>query len=295
MKGRRIHSTESILNAVIDYLDSKKSLSEIGSKYNMTGGNVRSWVIKLGYKPRKNKEAIFDPNRIKECCSLYLQGKSNKELSILFNVSRRTIFGWLIKNNIKPKKYNETKGVTNDKKNEAIRLYVEEQLNCCEISKILGNSNRSVLEWVKNIKKTKSELRIDYIIKNGGNNICHGKRGKLSTKYGIINFDSSYEKDRLIQLSSNPSVSNIYRCRDRIQYIANCGNKKMYNPDLVVEYSCGRVEIEEIKPFALINKFENRNKFKSAIKYYSEKNIKYNVVTEVKIYNKRAVSLWVKK
>ena len=103
---------EDIKVAVREYLNGKKSLNEVGESHSMTGGNLRHWVIKLGYKPRKNHESRFDEIRIKECCDLYIQGGRTKELAKKYNVDRRTIMDWLIRSEIKPKKFNENENIS---------------------------------------------------------------------------------------------------------------------------------------------------------------------------------------
>lgn len=272
-----------INKAINEYLNGKESLDTVAGKIGMSGGNLRHWIIKLGHKPRKIHESRFDENRIKECCYLYVQGMTNKALAEKYNVSKRTIFDWLIKSNMKPKKFNETLGITPEIKTRAVDLYSNDKLNCGEISRILGVSSRSIFDWIKSIKRTQSEIAIIKIAKIGSVN-SYGKKGKVQTKYGEIYYDSWYERDRLIQLNSNEDITCIQRCKDRIKYQDQNGIEKSYIPDFFVEYKDGTKIIEEVKPFPLLEKFNNPIKFQCANEFYKDKNIIFKTVSEVIIY-----------
>jgi len=273
---------DSVNNAVNEYLNGKESLDTVAGKTGIS--NLRYWVIKLGYKPRKIHDARYSQARVDECCALYIQGSTNKELYKKYNVSKRTILDWLVKSNIKPKRFSETIGVTPEMKKQAREMYAKEKLNCTEISKILNVSARSVLDWVKDIKRTQSELAIIKIIKNGGTLNSYGKKGKVKTKYGEIYYDSWYERDRLIQLDSNEEITSIQRCKDRIKYQDQNGIEKSYIPDFFIEYKDGTKIVEEVKPFPLLEKFNNPVKFKCANEFYKDKNIIFKTISEVTIY-----------
>lgn len=280
--------------AVNDYLTSKLSFDTIGKKYKMTGGNVRHWVIKLGYKPRKIHDARIDHVKMKECCDLYLKGFSNKTLSIKYNVSKRTILDWLKKANITPQKLSERMGISQELKEKAKGLYLEQKLNCAEISKIIGVSSRSILDWVGKDKRSQSEISAISILKGTKKPNCYGKKGNIETRFGLIHFDSLYERDRIIQLNSDVNIIKFSRCKDYIKYTYN-GIEKRYLPDFFIEYSDGKIIVEEIKPSALTNSLSNPEKFKEAISFYKEKNISFRVITELEIYGKKSLKFLYKK
>ncbi len=281
------HDLDNIHSAIKEYLSSKKSYDLVGSEFGINGAILRHWLLKLGHKSRKAGEAKYDEKRVKECCDLYLNGYKSGYLAKKYGVAGRTITYWLLKNNIKPKRYNETLGVTNEIKQKAIDLYVNEKLNCCEIAKRIGHSNRSILDWIKSVQRSNSEIAIDRIIKRGQNHNYKGIHGSLKTQHGEIFYDSTYERDRIHQHLQNDQIRLLTRCKDKIQYNCN-GIIKYYNPDLYIEYNNGNKIVEEIKPFTFINKFSNRDKFSSAKKFYKNSNIIYKVITEIIIYGKRA-------
>lgn len=257
----------------------KNSLSMVAEKHNMTGGNLRHWILKYGYSPRRRNETKIDEKNVNECCKLYIKGFSNKDLSIKFGVSRRTILEWIKRGGLKAKKFNETLGINEQKKEEARRLYKEELLNCSEIANVLNVSSRSVFDWIKTFKRTQSEIAVIKILKNGSIN-SRGRKGVLNTKYGKIHYDSLYERDRIIQLCEDKNVLLIKRCIDRIPYI----DGKFYLPDLEITYN-DKVVVEEIKPKIMLSKMNNPIKFKSANEYYIKKNITYRIITEKEIYS----------
>lgn len=271
--------------AIKEYFDSNKSLDEIASKYNVHGVTLRNWILKAGLKPRTNSEWQLDKEKIKECGKLYLEGISTKELAIKFSVSTRTIPEWLRMCGIDPQTFAERCGVTDEIKKKAIDLYVNEKLNCCEISKIIGVSNRSILDWVKDVKRTMSEVKSILIDKNGSVNTI-GRRGKVITPLGEIYCDSSWEEDRIKQHLSDENVKTVRRCKDHIQYLTEDGKTHRYNPDLYIEYIDGKKAIEEIKPFNMIKIGINLIKFKAAKSFYNDKDVTFRVVTEQHIYGK---------
>jgi hypothetical protein len=166
-------------------------------------------------------------------------------------------------------------------KERAREMYIKEQLNCCEISKKIGVSSASILNWVKDVKRSKSEIATIKIIKNGC--INWGRKGNIDTVFGNIHYDSGYERDRIKQLTQDENVSFLGRCRDRVKY-EDEGKTKCYAPDFYIEYKDGRKIVEEVKPFTYIKKFNNLIKFKSAKNFYKEKQIIFRVATETAIY-----------
>lgn len=272
-----------IYTAVHDYLNSKSSLTQMGEKYGMTGGNIRHWILKMGFKVRGQHEANFDSERIKECVDLYTKGESSLVLAKKYKVTRRTVAFWLNENGIKPKTFNQVLGVTDEIKKEARKLY-KEGLTCFEISKIIGFSDRSISDWLGGIKMTQSESACQRVAKNKGLN-SNSVKGWMNTKFGNIFFSSSYERDRITQILNNNDVVFLGRCKDRIPYYYN-EKLKHYNPDFYVEYKDGARIVEEIKPSGLIDYSSNPIKTDTAIDYYSNKNITFKVVTEKLIYGK---------
>jgi transposase len=282
-------SFEDIKNAIINYFSTKESLNLVASKFNMCGGNLRAYIIKCGLKPRLNSDHKYSQDNVDKLCELYLKGFRTKELAIMFNITTRTVPVWLKSKGIKPLILSEIFGVTEDLKKEVLRLYVDEKLNCLQISKIINISARSILSWVKDVRRSQSEIMSLVVAKNGSVNV-KAKKGVLNTRFGSIYFNSSYEEDRLLQLELNKKVVMVKRCEDLIEYELE-GKIKRYNPDLLVIYKNGKQVVEEIKPFVMINKINNRLKIDAAKKYYKCIGIKYKVITEIVIYEKRASEL----
>lgn len=275
----RAYDINQIGAAVNGYLTSKLSLDAVSEKFRMNRGILRHWIIQFGYKPRKNADWKYNQSNVDECCDLYLKGSRTKELAKKYNVDRRTIMDWLIRQGITPKKFNETLGVTPEMKQRARDLYINDNLNCSDIEKIIGVSSRSIFDWIKDVKRSQSEIAAIKIAKKGSIN-SRGKKGKVQTKFGKIYFDSAYERDRLIQLNSVEEITSIQRCKDRLKYQGSSN----YVPDFFIEYKDGRMVVEEVKPFSMIEKGKNPLKFKHAREFYSDKNIVFRIATEVDIY-----------
>jgi len=265
--------------AISDYLNSKESLSVIASKYGLTGGWLQKSLKSKGIERRgKSDWKVNEINQTNACID-YINGMEVLQIANKYFVSRRTISDWLKKNGIKPLTYSERLGITNDMKIKARIMYSESNMNCVDISKSLSVSCRSILDWVKDIKKTKSEISVLMAIQ--GKKKTRGKHGYVETRFGKIRHDSSYERDRIIQLNNNKNVQLISRCDFFIKY-----DHRNYNPDFYVEYKCGCICVEEVKPLYMVKDETNLLKFSSATKFLKEKNILFKIVTEKEIYGK---------
>lgn len=274
-------STIEIQNkAISEYLNSKSSLQHIAKKYNYSGG----WLLKVlkrnKIKPRNNSEHKVDVEKEKMAVNDYLRGDYLKDIAKKYRVCRRTITDWVKKHGVKPSNYNERIGITDGMKEEARKMYFDELLNCSEIGRKLGVSGRSVLDWVGEDKRTKSE--ISAIQASRGQKKTIGLKGVLNTKFGLLRYDSSYERDRIIQLCDNANVTKLSRCTLRIKY-----DNRNYNPDFIVNYDCGCVHIEEIKPLFMLKDEINIKKFNSAIEYCKNNNLIFSIITEKEIYGKK--------
>jgi len=266
--------------AISEYLNSKESLKTTASKYGKTGGWLLKNMKKRNIQRRNNSEWKININKEIKAVHDYKIGMPVAEIAKKYNISRRTVTEWYKKNGIAPKTLSQRIGINEEVKNYAIDLYLNKKMNCCEISRKIGVSSRSVLEWVKNKKRTKSE--ISAIMAMNGQKKCFGKKGIVNTKYGLIRYDSNYERDRIVQLCDNENVVNVGRCKFLIKY----DNKKNYNPDFLIEYKCGCKVIEEVKPKSLISMEINQLKFNAAYKFCKEKGYLFYVTTEKEIYGK---------
>jgi hypothetical protein len=288
-KKKKKYCFDSVKKGIIEYFNSKESLDLVASRCGMTGGNLRCHIIKCGLKCRANGDHKYNQNNVDKLCELYLKGAKTKDLAVMFNISTRTVIDWLKTKGVKTLKQYELLGITDEIKNEARRLYLDEKLNCLQISKVINVSARSILSWVKDVRRSQSEIMSLVVAKNGSVNV-KAKKGVLKTRFGDIYFNSSYEESRILQLEANKKVSMVCRCEDLIEYELD-GKIKRYNPDLFVIYRSGKEVVEEIKPFVMINKINNRLKIDSAKKYYKSLGIKYKVITEIILYDKKASEL----
>ena len=169
-------------------------------------------------------------------------------------------------------------------KQKANDLYLNEKLNCHEISRILKVNRATINAWIK-VKRSQSEIQTLIILKNG-QPITKGKRGFIKTQFGEIFFGSSWEEDRIKQHLSDDEVVFISRCKECIPYILD-NKTHRYIPDLYIEYRTGEKIVEEIKPFALLDKFNNSYKIDAAKDFYKNTDIIYRIITEEIIYNKK--------
>ncbi len=288
-KSRCNHpSDQDIQKCVDEYVFSKMSLTKLANKYSVSYGAVRKWVMDSGNRLRTSSEAKMDKVKIKKAVKEYINGATTKQLSIKYKVDRATISDWLVMEGIKPQTYSERLGITQEMRDSAISLYVNDKLNCVEIAKIYKVSPSSVFYWTRDERRPTSEI---YAIKSARGELKdRGRRankGKVNTRFGEIYFDSSYEKDRLIQLNNDSSVVVLKRCPFVVPFVKN-DKKSFYNPDLYIEYADGKKVVEEIKPLIRIKEIENRNKIIAAKIFFSNKDIIFKVTTEFKIYGRES-------
>lgn len=275
----KIASSFDIDSAINEYLSTKKSIAYIAAKYGYSYGWLHKHLKKSNVKRRGNSEWKLDDKKEKDACSDYKKGMLVKDIAKKYSVSRRTITDWLKRNDIKPMKLNERLGINNELKIKAIKLYNEDLLNCVEIGIIIGVSHRSIFEWIRNVKRSRSE--ISSMLAAKGKKKGYGRSGNLETRFGKLHYDSSYERDRLIQLSKDENVIDLKRFNGFIKYGSN-----NYNPDFSIKYKCGCLVVEEVKPNFMLSNHINKSKFKAAAKYCSENGLIFRVVTENQIYGK---------
>ncbi|RBP02057.1 TnsA endonuclease N-terminal domain-containing protein [Rossellomorea aquimaris] len=106
-------------------------------------------------------------------------------------------------------------------------------------------------------------------------------RGKHnSTKmYQMIPWESTLERDFIKLLDFDPTVVSFKFQPEQINFIYK-GKQRKYYPDFLVERNDFEKYIYEVKAFEKIEEDINKLKFQVGIKFCSERNMKYVVVTE---------------
>jgi transposase-like protein len=267
--------------AVNYYINNKKSLEDVGKKFGITRGALKLWVVKTGYKIVRHKRR--DLEIINSVSEQYVNGARTVELAEKYNVSRRTIMAWLKENGIQPLILTEKLGYTDEVKSDIINLY-NDGLTCHEISELLNVKSDWVYKVVKKSRHDKGNF--DTINLKGGRGWYQGRKGSVKTRFGIIRYDSSYERDRILQNSKNDNIKNLYRCKLNIKYTDDLLKTRHYRPDFLIENMDGSFIIEEVKPTSMLNQYNNQLKHKAAIKYCNDNEYVFRVVTEKEIYLK---------
>jgi transposase len=265
--------------AISEYLSCNKSLIDVAKKYGYSGGWLNKHLKSRGIDRRGNSEWKINKGNELFACDDYANGLFVKDIAKKYGVSRKTITEWLKRNKVNTLTYSQRLGVTDEMKALARDLYINKKMNCVDISKIIKVSHRSILDWVKDVKRSKSEINCQLSL--DGKKKTRGKRGLVNTIFGIIRHDSSYERDRIIQLCEDKNVEMLSRCNYFIKY-----ENKNYNPDFLVKYKCGCICIEEVKPLYMVNDPINKLKFKSAKDFCIQHNLLFKVITEKEIYGK---------
>lgn len=275
---------ESIrIKAIERYVNSRDSAKKVGKEFGVDGLTIIRWVSTSGNIIRKSGSNANDQNKIDLAVADYQKGISPKLLGIKYGVDRRTITQWVEDKGIKRKTLSERLGITDETIRIARDLYINDKLNCVEISKILNVSGRTVLDWVKDVSRTQSEIAA---IQSSKGRIRHhfGKKSIVETRFGEIKADSSYEADRIRQLDKDFSVVSVSRCPFSIKY----NGTHHYNPDFHIQYSDGSIVVEEVKPMDLLNFKNNGAKHEAGKEFCLQNGYTFRIVTEKEIYGRKS-------
>lgn len=118
---------------------------------------------------------------------------------------------------------------------------------------------------------------------NGVLKKSHFKRGwiYLSKSSKEVYYMSSWEEEIYKILDNDPDVKVVSNSPDRIPYYSHIDEKDhVYIPDIYVELVDGRKFILEVKPRYQLLLDEVKLKISAGLKFYSESEVTYKVVTE---------------
>lgn len=154
--------------------------------------------------------------------------------------------------------------------------------NITDIRKRLGVPCSTMFRWLVElgINRPLSKTKALQCAKKPGGFIHRGLHSVFSGRVSkYIPVDSSYELARLMQLEADDSVVSVDRCADAIPYEWR-GKTCHFNPDFVVTYSCGRKEIEEVKPERFLSDRKTKCKIQAGESHYLALGIPFVVRVE---------------
>jgi Probable Zinc-ribbon domain len=97
-----------------------------------------------------------------------------------------------------------------------------------------------------------------------------------------IKYDSSWEKERMMEYDNTPSIIQWKKCSDKIKFFDSQKNKwRKYNPDFEITYNSGIVIIEEIKGIFPQKLQDYILKFRVAQEFYLKQNKQYKMITKI--------------
>ena len=263
--------------AVQEYLDGA-TCKELSFKYKAADTVIRTWILKSGNKMRNNSTYSKTPITISNSVIADFKNglRAYGELAEKHGLCTKTVLEILKENGLNQKSVNV------ERKKEVRRLYIEENLNCCDIAKITGVNNRTVLGWVSDVKRSKSEISATLAMQ--GKKHHFGRKENVATRFGVIHADSSYEKHRLLQLDADTAVANLRRCDVALSYVDEKGKERKYNPDFFIETNDGVTFMEEVKPSSMIDSDTNLRKKKAAMDFCAANNYTYRIIMEIDIF-----------
>lgn len=138
-------------------------------------------------------------------------------------------------------------------------------------------------------RQVMSDKSVQRIIDNNGKHPCVKgyKQGLFYSNKNSkkIAFDSSYEEKFYSLLENNISVLSYGRSNIKLKYLFN-NIIKTYNPDLLVYYSDGRMELVEIKPDRRLLEPEIIAKHTAAEDYCKQNKLIFKIITEEHIFTR---------
>jgi transposase len=267
-----------------DYLSGLKII-ELEIKYKLSYYVLKNIIQEGGISIKPYSYYKRVPDEIREMIMIdFKKGLKPKELSIKYGYCKRFVTDLIEEEGFDSKEISGIESIKRKKK--AISLYVNKELNCCEISKIIGVSNRTVLEWIEKEGVKKSMSEISCIMAQKGKKHHIGIKSKLKTRFGTIRTDSTYETERLFNLDKDVSIKFVERCKFRIPFFDELNKKHHYNPDFIIHMNDGSIIIEEVKPEIMLNKDFNPIKHLAGEKYCKENGYIFRIVTEKDIFKK---------
>lgn len=271
--------------AVSDYLNGK-TLKELQGIYLASDTVIRNWILKAGFTLRSKNYHIIISEDIKNSILIdFKDGLNYKEIALKYKCSNRFVTDYLSEKGLDFRILKQKDSI--ERKEKALHLYVNEELNCADISKIIGVSSRSIWDWVYKAGVVKTMSEINCIMAQKGKKHNHGIKSIVETKYGNLRCDSSYEAARAFQLNEDISVINFGRCEFKIPYTDSLGKKHHYNPDFKIELKDGTVIIEEVKPEAMLNQRLNPIRHKAGLEFCESNGYIFRIVTEKDIFKKQ--------
>lgn len=149
------------------------------------------------------------------------------------------------------------------------------------------NSFRNSLEYRKMLsEKAIRQLQEQHGI--GFNDYLEVTKCDNHTK---LRYKSGHEWAYIIELELNSKVSSYSWEFIKVPYTLPDGSYHNYLPDVLVYYTDGRIELQEIKPYNLLNDPTVQAKASAAIKYCKERGWTYRFITEDDIYNEESLKL----
>ena len=268
--------------AALQYINGKECLDKVAAKYGMSRGTLKTAVKNNGGKIRSNG-GWRDYDKIKAIAKEYANGVPVKQLAEKYSVCGRIIGNYVRDNSVRLISIAERLGHTDEMKKDVIRLY-DSGLTCYGISK-LKNVN---VYWARMVIADRDRANEIYkgIKIKGGRGKYFGSKGMVETRFGKIRYDSCYERDRIIQNSSNSDIKNMARCKLQIMYFDGHRHRQ-YRPDFFIEKLDGSFVIEEVKPSTMLHEHNNPLKYSAARKYCMENKYLFSSITELEIYGKR--------
>jgi TnsA endonuclease N terminal len=103
----------------------------------------------------------------------------------------------------------------------------------------------------------------------------------LKSPYNLEYYDSSWELEYMKELENDQIVSKWTKNHGiRIKYFDLDNKFKTYNPDFLVEYADGTIELVEMKGQHLLNNPNTRRKMDYAKKWCNARKIKYRIYSK---------------
>lgn len=143
--------------------------------------------------------------------------------------------------------------------------------------------NRKRADWMGNEQEI-TRLHQGIPVRRVGTN-HRSLTGKVITQGAAVSFESSLERDFLVMMDWDHSVSQVHEQPLSVPYQDADGRSRLYTPDFLVSYVSGASVLYEIKYRADLKTDWRllKPKFRGAIRFARENGIRFSIMTEVEI------------
>lgn len=253
----------------------------VGKALNRKANTIRDWIMKNQPELLKDNGYKIASSEIKQkAVDLFLNGVNLNVIEHDIGFPIYVIKRWISKThpNLLPK---QRIAIPEKDISKVTSMLLSKEHTYKEIGEVMNCSGNAIRHFAIKNKLTHTRSEISTYLSSVGKTRIGGTRCKMSTQYGIIPCDSTYEIAKLLELTLDRNVINIERCHS-----IPITSHNNYVPDFKITYTNGVVKVIEIKAYWKTFAPDVVTKKAMAIAYFTPLGIGYELINERQIDKK---------